>query len=186
MFKLLKKEYIIDILGKTYSLEQLSYYDCLEFYHKILQKNFDIIEWSYEEISKKIEIDKEEFQKIDINKFFKFYIDYACKWFFWVKLNNSSSESIATFSSFLCFLSEKIHLHPLWILKEYTPEQLEEISEWIIFNLNEQTKEWRQKNRIKHLQKQNKWSKKENDEDLKYIQEKREEYKKKKLLSNNK
>lgn len=185
MFKLLKKEYVINTLWKTYSVEQLSYYDCLEFYHKILQNGFDVREWCYEEILKKIQIDKKDLEKIDINKFFKFYIDYACKWFFWVKQNTSNSESIATFSSFLCFLSEKIHLHPLWILKEYTPEQLEEISEGIIFNLNEQTKEWRTKNKVKHLQKQNKWSKEQNEADLKYIQEKRELYKKK-ILSNNK
>lgn len=178
MFWLLKKDFEIVILWKNIKYSQLSYYDCLEFYKKITDKDFNIVEW-FQEITKS-DFSKKELFKIDFEKFLKLYFDTACKWFF-KKWNIAGKDSISSFESYLSFLSEKIHLDPLSILKNYTPEQLEIITEWVIFNLNEQTKEWRSINRRKAIQKQNRANPEQNKKDLEEIQRNRE-----KLLQNNK
>lgn len=183
MFWLLKKDFEIIILKQKVVYSQLSYYECLEFYKTISEKDFDLVIWFFNFLKTKISVTEKDIINIwleQIEKFFKIYLDTACKSFF-KKNIIVNKDNISTFESYLTFLSKEINLDPLSILKKYTPEQLEIITDWVIFNLNEQTKEWRKNNKIKALKKQNSKDIEQNKKDLEEIKASRE-----KLLKFNK
>ena len=50
------------------------------------------------------------------------------------------------FSANLVYLSEKLNIHPKKLLQEYTMEQMNYLSEWLIFNANEWSKEGQREN----------------------------------------
>lgn len=57
----------------------------------------------------------------------------------------------APYTSYLMALSEKIWLDPITILKSYTSKQLSSITDWAVWNANEATKEWQQKNKLQSI-----------------------------------
>lgn len=176
MFWLLKKDFEINILSQKVVYSQLSYYDCLEFYKKITEKDFDLVYWFYNFLKDKIIITEKDVIDIwidQIKTFFELYLDTACRSFF-KKNIIVNKDNISTFESYLTFLSKEINLDPLSILKNYTPEQLEIITEWVVFNLNEKTKEWRQINMKKAIKKQNQASIEQNKKDLEEIKANKE------------
>lgn len=88
------------------------------------------------------------------------------KKFKWLFDKGKKSGRIVIFSSIFQLVCEKYNLTPNELLDNYTWEQLEWMLDWIIFNLNEQTKEW-QKINDRKVRKQK--SDKSNEELLKKL-----------------
>ena len=144
MFELLKKDFEIEILEQKVEYKQLSYYDCLELHYRI-QKDFDLYKWTYDFLKDKITITYDDVLKIDVKKLFDVYLDTACRWFYdkkwkWWKW--------VPFESFISFIAKEMRLDVITMLKTYTPEAFNYITDWIIYNLNEQTKEGQNRNKI--------------------------------------
>jgi hypothetical protein len=93
----------------------------------------------------------EDLMQIDITKFMDVLFDTAFRWFFNKK---KSWEDWIPFESYLMFLSEKFNLDPDTLIKIYTPEQINYYLDWIIYNINEQTKEGQKKNKINKTMKE--------------------------------
>jgi hypothetical protein len=72
-----------------------------------------------------------------------------------------------------------MRLDVITMLKTYTPEAFNYITDWIIYNLNEQTKEGRERNKYKKINKQ--LNDIDKEKELKKIKEMR---KRNKLLQN--
>lgn len=151
MFEALKKEYELDILWQTLVYEQLSLYDCLEFSYEIQKQDFKLEDWIYNFLKNKIKIKKQDLLKIDLNKFMDVLFDTAFKDFFSKKKGNWES---IPYEAYIMFLSEKFSIDPDTLIKRYTPEQINYYTEGIIYNLNEQTKEWQKKNKIRREMKE--------------------------------
>ena len=60
-----------------------------------------------------------------------------------------SYKKFAPEQSGIVFLAEKFHIDPNRLIEEYTPEMIHYYSEWLLRNLNEQTKEGKAKNKVK-------------------------------------
>ena len=72
------------------------------------------------------------------------------KWLNSKENNNKDSLNIEdvkeknwTFNAYLALLSEKLNIDPINLLNKYTLNQLTYITEWIIYNINEQTEKWK-------------------------------------------
>jgi len=144
MYRLIKKDFSIEILWQELKYKQLSYYECIEL-HYLITKWLNIKEWTYNFLKDKIIITYEDLSKIDIDKFFNIYLDTACRWFY--SKDKKKNETIP-FEAYITFLSKEINIDPLTLIKEYTPEAINCITDGIIYNINEQTEQWRNKNRI--------------------------------------
>lgn len=145
MFELLRKTYQLEVLWQTCTYEQFSMYECLEFSYMIQKKDFKIEDWIYNFLKDKIEIKPTDLINIDLDKLMKVLLDTAFKGFF---SDKKEQKDWMPFEAYIMFLSEKFSLNPDDLLKKYTPEQINYYTEWIIYNLNEQTEEWQKRNRI--------------------------------------
>ncbi len=144
MFEILNKTYEIDILWQTCKYEQLKLYECIEFSYKLNTKDFKLEDWLYNFLKDKIDLKKQDLLKIDLDKMMDVLFDTAFKWFFSKKKWGKST----SYESYIMFLSEKLSIDPNKLVKEYTPEQLNFYTDWVIYNLNEQTKEWQKRNKF--------------------------------------
>ena len=175
MIELLKKDYELEILWQTLRYKQLSMYDCMEFSYEMSQDWFKLEDWIFIFLSNKINIKKTDLLKIDLNKFMEVMFDTAFKGFFGKK---KSSKGWMPLEAYIMILSEKFSLDPETLLKRYTPEQISTYTDWIIYNANEQTKEWQRKNKIRQQMKEIK-AEQTPEEALKQIndlKEKRKQY----------
>lgn len=180
MKELILKDYEIIVLWKTIKYKQQSFYDCLDFSYKLQEKDFKLEDWLLDFLNKNGWVfDKKELIKIDFEKFLQVLFDTAFKGFF--KKGKKGWKSYP-YEWYLMLLAEKFSLDPDSIIRKYTPEQLEYYTEWIIYNTNEQSKEWQKRNKIDRQFKE--MRKEESDEDalkrIKAFQKRKEEARKNK------
>lgn len=69
-------------------------------------------------------------------------------------LDNNKWWSNWWFNAYITLLSEKFNIDPIYILNNYTLKQLKYLTEWIIYNINEQTDKWKKENRMNSTKKQ--------------------------------
>lgn len=178
MKELLRKKFELVVDDKILEYEQLSYYDCLEFDFLIKENDYQVTDRckAFFESNGITKIDK-----IDIKKFFDTYCDTALRWFYAKGSNNK--KTYQPWWSFVVFLTKELQIDPIRLLKEYTPEAINFLMDWIEWNLNAQTKEWQNRNERKAQAMQLKeWDK---DEELESIKRKQLLRAKKRDLSNN-
>ena len=146
--KLVKKEYSIDIDWKKVKFKQLTFYECMEYLIYSNQEDFDLYWWLDNLFWEKL-----NYKNIDLKKLFSKLYETAFKWFFkeWKNLPTSKLKNLKSEYEYLSYLISQswyFKKDPLTILKEYTPEQLDLFSEWLVYKLNEETKIWKWKNKI--------------------------------------
>ena len=131
--------------------------EVLEFLDKKRQEDFDIVEWVFDFIGKHSNISQNDYKYIayEIDNIFKTLKDTYFKGAF---ADNDAGDSlwsdiVGTISPYLCMLSDKLSIHPDKMIDEYTPEMLEYYTEGVIYNINEQTEEWRKKNKSRSAKK---------------------------------
>ena len=175
MKELLRKEYRINILWKVVSYKQLVYREALEFDYLINESWFLISDRCKEFLAT---YGINDIRKVDTQKFFDTYLNTALKGMY----AKGWKPSDAPWSSFIVFLSEKLHTDPLTILDKYTPEAISYLSEGIEWNINATSKEWQVRNERKVQAK--KLMQGDKDEELASIK-KKQELRKKRALQNN-
>lgn len=170
MFELIKKDFEIDIFWQTVKYKQLTYYECLEL-HYMIQKDFDLYEWCYSFLKDKISITKKDILKLDVKKLFEIYLDTACRWFY-DKKTKWNWESMP-FEAFIVFIAKELWVDVLDMINKYTPEAFNFLMAWIVYNLNNQTKEGQKKNKLNMIKKWNTMSDEEVIQKVKEMREKR-------------
>ena len=68
--------------------------------------------------------------------------------------NENENKNNWWFSSYVALISEKMNIDPISLLEKYTLNQLNYLTEWIIYNANEQTDKWKEQNRMNVIRKQ--------------------------------
>ena len=178
MFELLKKTFTIKVLDEVIEYKQLSYYECLELHYLINEPWFNIVEWVYKFLKTKLDIKEKDLLNIDIQKFFEVYLNTGCRWFYNKVKNKKIKEDldIMPFEAYISFIANQLCIDPIWLLKKYTAEAFEYVCDGVLYNLKEQTKEWKRANQLKKLREENK---KEitTEDDLEQIKKAREHYK---------
>ena len=169
MFQLLVKDFELEInLKKKHilSYKQATLYECIEFSYKIKQDDFDILKWVEQFILDNSFIQRNELILIDMQKIIDVLMSTMFREYFW-KGNSTSSYP---FEAYIMSISEKFSIDPVSVMKQYTPEQIKYLVDWIIYNNNEQSKEWKKRNKINSSMRQ---IKDDNtvDDDLKEIRE---------------
>lgn len=144
--EILRKDFTWEILWQTLKLKQASLKECIEFQFELQQEWFKLELWIYEFLNSHwIVLKLEDLLKIDLNKFTQTLFDTRFKWFFGKRKVSNDSMPL---EAYIMLLSEKFNRDPDYIIEKYTPEQLTYYTDWIIYNANEQTPEWRRKNKI--------------------------------------
>jgi hypothetical protein len=111
---------------------------------------------------------------INFDKIWEYLNNTFLKWLNKVEENNIKVSDLKEwwvnwwFNSYIILLSEKLNLDPIKILNNYTLNQLNYFTEWIIYNINEQSEKWKQKNRMNNTKKQREDL---NDKDAKTIKD---------------
>lgn len=152
MRQLLKKTFIMKVLWKEIEYKQLSFYEALEFDNLMRQQDFNIVDRFVSFLEEKGINKKQSLKQItveEMNKFFKTYIDTAMRWYYAKnkKTNEDKPKKWIPESSYIVFICKEMNIDPMRLLNEYTPEAINFLWEWIQWNLNEQTKEGRERNR---------------------------------------
>lgn len=151
MFEVLRKEYELDLLWKKLFFTQASMYECIQFSYELQKKDFDLVKWMCDFIKERIDVKESDLLNIDFNKFFEVLQNYYFKWYF---SKEKQTWETYPFEAYIMFLSEKFNIDPNTLLKTYTPEQINFYLEWIIYNINNETKEWQRRNKIKQAMKE--------------------------------
>ena len=75
-------------------------------------------------------------------------------------------EDSSPFSGYIAVLSEKLQIDPITLIKTYTPKQLEYLTEWLVWNAQEATDEWKKKNQLRLISKKAEWRSEEENKKI--------------------
>lgn len=112
--------------------------------------NEKIIAWVVEFMKKYSDYREKDYRYVvgNFDKIFDTILKTYHKWVFnKEEIKNSGGSMMekktrkSTFWANLVYLSEKLNVHPKLLLQEYTMEQMNWLSEWLIFNSNEASKD---------------------------------------------
>jgi len=157
---LLQKEITLPIdLGdeiKFFKYKQYTIEQTLEFNYA--EKNEE--QWLFDFLNNHAENDadklsKEEFEKLPVKELYKKVVGWLCRGFydFNRKEEVDKGESYPVWA-YIAFICNELAIEPLHLVKNYTFEQLNYLTEWIVWNKNEQTEEWQKRNKKKKTQKE--------------------------------
>lgn len=143
MFELIKKDTPFKILWQDIILKQLTYYECIEFQYNFV--NYWIAETLYEFLKDKMVITKQDFIKINIDDLFT-QIKKTIMRGFYSNIEKTNTETVPLESYFdtLCGWD----MSKIDTILNYTPEKINYLINWRIYNNNELTPVWKNKNRI--------------------------------------
>lgn len=166
-FDVVRKKFEINInikrwyYKKTISVkyEQASMYEINEFLYDSWKEGFQlvnrIIDFVEENGDKAINKFDRKIIAIKFSEIFETLKNTYFKWAFnewW----NGEEQVDDLLASYIVFLSWELKQDPLYLMKNYTIEQLKFFTDWIVRNNNERTDEWKRKNRLKKI-----WAKNE-------------------------
>jgi len=165
MFELKKKRYGIKLGDNIYTYSQATLWETIDYLF-FLENNFNILVFleelfgvqSFEE--GKYEVFLKDINNSDINIVMEEILNTRFKWFFSKKDNKNEKNSIP-YNAYIVFLCKELNTSPSDILNNYTTEAIAFLTDWVIYNLNEQTEEGRRKNKIIQWAKNCKMSKKQ-------------------------
>lgn len=161
-FDVVRKKFEINInikrwyYKKTISVkyEQASMYEINEFLYDSWKEWFQlvnrIIDFVEENSDKAINKFDRKIIAIKFSEIFETLKNTYFKWAFnewW----NGEEQVDDLLASYIVFLSWELKQDPLYLMKNYTIEQLKFFTDWIIWNINERTEEWKKKNRLKQI-----------------------------------
>ena len=135
----------------TLKFEQAKLIDTMEFFKITEEGGIGIIKRLLKFVEEKWKMDNHIKRYVYWNRE-KLFEKIKQTFFEWCFAEWKSSWDNAPFSSYLAILSEKLNIDPLTMIKTYTPKQLEYITEGLVWNANETTKEWQKKNKLRLVQ----------------------------------
>jgi len=168
MQELLSKEWVLKInIWKddfSFLIKQATLIEIVEFDYYMKKDSNEIVTYIFEILQKSKKWDlnftEKHFTEIKPDKFkniFDFILWTYCRWFYnqketkTKKAKNLSWE--APFSSLLAFIFQNSN-ETLESIKKCTWEEIQYLSEWIIYNLNEQTPKWKAENAKNQVKKE--------------------------------
>ncbi len=133
--------------------EQAKFIELIEFSEVIQWHWVNIIIWLLKFIrdhsSHKLTKHEEEYVMGEYEVLIEKIKNTFFEWCFEQKKDNwDNSEVLNPLSSYITVLSEKLQQDPLYILNNYTIPQLDFLTEWLVWNSNEMTDEWKKKNKL--------------------------------------
>jgi hypothetical protein len=131
MKELLKKTFVMNVIGREIEYEQLSYYDALEFDYMIRDEEFSTVDW-FIRFLKRYKFKDNEINNLtveDMNTMFKVYTDTALRGFYGKQKEDKDKKNYTPSSSYIVFISQQLKVDPLTILKNYTPEAINYLME---------------------------------------------------------
>lgn len=143
--------------NKNFKFNQASAYDTLEFLKEQEKESFNMIVWVINFLSEQTPLKKKE-KNIIIQNIVTIIDNIKSTYFKWAfNRTEEDKKNIDQYwlpmNAYIMILSEKMNIDPLILLKRYTFEQLTYFTEWIIYNMNEQSEDWQKRNRQKQIQK---------------------------------
>lgn len=164
MFEILRKNYEIPIRDKNDKLwgvvkyKQATLLECLEYSFEAKQDWFELIIWLVSFIKDNSEIKNDNtianiLKHIDINTLLDKIFNSRFKGYLSSKKWKVSKQEIP-FSSYIMSLSKYFSIDPNTVVERYTPEQIAFYIEGVIYNINEETKEWQKRNMINQTKKE--------------------------------
>lgn len=140
--------------------KQATAYETLKFLEQVKDDDFNAVLWCFDFLNNECiaqnkfpfvkNVSKREFMKYlpEFEKIFSIILDKRFKWSFESEQKqDEEQEDEMPFNAYLVLLSEKLNVDPLTLLKNYTFEQIGELSKGMVYVLNMQTEEWRAKNK---------------------------------------
>jgi len=136
-----KEASIIEIIDFLKSEKQI-----IEYFSDFILSNSNATEKDLWEILKNFDIIWKQLN----NTFLKWLDNTKKEKIWWTSIKQDNW----WFNAYIVLLSEKLNIDPMKILTKYTLNQLNYFTEWIIYNINEQTEQWKAKNRMNNIKKQ--------------------------------
>lgn len=150
-FELLKKEREVNICWKTIRFTQKTLRECLEFHYDLIQDDFNIIKWVKDFLKDcNSNFTEKDFQNIDIEKTFDFLLQKLFTWYFSDKKTKEvvkNKKQKIPYSSYLLNIWDN-DITKVDKILDMTPEAINYLVDGKVYNINEQTEKWRNKNRI--------------------------------------
>lgn len=167
MQELLVKTYSLDLLWQTLKYKQASLLECFEFQFEMSKQDFKLEEWIFEFLKTNwLKLNLVDLLKLDLNLLIQTIFDTKYIGFFWKWKSNWDTMPL---NAYITLMADKFHIDPLKVL-DYTPEQLAFFSEWLVYNINEETPKGKRQNKINQAMKEMKQT--DNlENDLKEIRE---------------
>jgi hypothetical protein len=146
--------------------------EILRFLEISKKKNFDLWLWVINFVKEHWKLRKSDEWSVYFWSWFIFnqLKETYFKWLF--KKDEKWNSDNTPIISLITFIAKDSAISTLDILYKMTYEELELVCEWVIWNLNEQTKQWQQKNRLKSVYDKRKNRTKEEEEQIKQKLEK--------------
>lgn len=155
---LLQKEITLPIeIGddiKFFKYKQYTIEETLEFEYSEQDKE----KWLFEFLNNHAEteddkLSKKIFNQLPFKQLYKRVVWWLCKGFYDFdrkgEVDNGDSYPVGAYVTFIC---NELSIEPLNLIQDYTFEQLNYLTEWIVWNKNEQTEEWHKRNKKKRTQ----------------------------------
>lgn len=166
-FDVVRKKFEININIKRWyykkkisvKYEQASMYEINEFLYESQRDWFRILDWIVDFVEnnsdKKLNVFDRRILSLKFEEIFETLKETYFKWAF-NEWGNGEEQVDDLLASYIVFLSWELKQDPLYLMKNYTIEQLKFFTDWIVRNNNERTDEWKRKNRLKKI-----WAKNE-------------------------
>lgn len=161
-----------EILGfKYYSyikveFEKAKIIDIINFFNEVKEKDFDLSKWVLNFLNKHGKVRKSQRESVYYQSWIIF--EQIKKYYFTGLFKDSKWKSDNTpIISLVTFIAKESCISALDILYKMTYEEFELIVEWVLWNLNETTKKWKHKNRLKAIYDKTKERTKEDEEKIK-------------------
>lgn len=142
--------------------EQATMYEINEFLYESSKTNFYIANWVIDFVERYGNVKLNRRQTISIIWSYEEIFENLKQTYFKGAFDDESEGEWEWFSndiiaSYIVFLSSEFKQDPLYLMKNYTIEQLKFFTDWLVRNANEKTPEWKRKNRLKKI-----WANSEN------------------------
>lgn len=149
MFELITKEREIFILKKRFVFKQKTLRECIEFHFELSQDWFDLWKWCFEFLkAHNNQFKKSDWEKLDHEKTIDFILQKVFTWYFaeWKesKWNKKTAMPYGAYISACC----DNDITKADRLLDMTPEAINFLLDWKIYNINEQSDKGKRKNRI--------------------------------------
>lgn len=150
MYELIKKTYSAPILNQTVIFKQATLIECIEYSFEISRPWFKLDVWIFNFLKDNwIKLKHEDLIKVNLELFMDTIHEKRFKDFFEKKNNKKFvAKSSMPYEAYIVKLAEHFKTDPISLINTYTPTQIKYLTDWITWNINEETSEGRRKNII--------------------------------------
>lgn len=143
--------------------EQASMYEINEFIFETWQDWFQLANWIVDFVENHTKQKLYYFDRksiaIKFKDIFEILQDTYFGWAFEKWNSKETEDDDDLLASYIVFLSSELKQDPLYLMKNYTIQQLKFFTDWIVRNINDKSEKWKKENRLKKIGNNNNYSK---------------------------